>query len=118
MSSNKGKNNIDLQKRAVLALFFCFLIIPSLTHAADDLVNVAQGKPVSLIAPTVESSQYCLQRGYTKDKLTDGITREDWYQEAGQTKRSLAYPGDMWLESIQASISFLTMPLTCKLVMI
>ncbi|MFA5276788.1 MAG: SpvB/TcaC N-terminal domain-containing protein, partial [Candidatus Omnitrophota bacterium] len=54
---------------------------------AEEVVCVSKGKPVTVFSPVVESSPYCIKRGYTKDKLTDGLTT------------TLAYPGGMWWDS-------------------
>jgi len=59
--------------------------------------NVARGKVVSLVPPTVESPVYCIQRGYVKEKLVDGVSFN-----VGNNS-GLAYPGGMWYEPGSAS---------------
>jgi hypothetical protein len=73
-------------RATLVVLFFCF-ILAFQPVCADEVVCVSKGKPVTVLSPVVESSPYCIKRGYTKDKLTDGLTT------------TLAYPGGMWWDS-------------------
>ena len=58
-----------------------------------ELPDIAELKSVSLAPPTVESYQYCKLRGYTKEKLVDGISFDTG------NNSGLAYPGGMWHET-------------------
>ncbi|MCX5715104.1 MAG: hypothetical protein NT033_09995, partial [Candidatus Omnitrophica bacterium] len=54
---------------------------------------ISQGRPVTVMSPVVESLSLCVSKGFTKDKLNDGV------------KTSLAFPGGKWWD--QALRSYL-----------
>ena len=82
---------------------------PQNTNYCDTtIVNVAKGKTVNLVPPTVEDPTYCLaaNRRYYKSNMTDGVTRFNWYAEPsapwnGALKLSAAYPGGSWYDPVE-----------------